>query len=50
MPGPAGTEQLATISEEELDRLRATEEETGLVLMAYKSVTADRSRDRQHRK
>jgi len=28
--------QLATLPEEQLDRLQAVEEETGLVLMAYK--------------
>lgn len=36
MPAPVGTGQLATLPEEQLDRLQAVEEETGLVLMAYK--------------
>ena len=36
---PASTEQLAILSEEQLDRLHTAEEERGLVLMAYKTVT-----------
>jgi hypothetical protein len=40
MLASAGTEQLATLSEEQLDRLHTAEEQTGLVLMAYKTVTS----------
>ena len=38
MPVPAGTEQLAPLSEEQLNRLHSAEEETDLVLMVYKTV------------
>jgi hypothetical protein len=37
---PASIEQFATLSEEQLARLHTAEEETRLVLMAYKTVTS----------
>ena len=38
MPVAAGAEQLATLSEEQLDRLHTAKEETGLVLMVYQTA------------